>query len=126
MPYRTRQKRAIRKVIESSRRPLTARQICERARKEAKELGLATVYRTLRELGEEGQIRHIEIPGVQPHYETAARDHHHFFLCEHCERLFHLTGCPRGLSNLLPDGYRMKRHEIIIYGECVSCAKGSA
>jgi Fur family transcriptional regulator, ferric uptake regulator len=123
MPYTTRQKSAIWKVIEGSPRPLTAREIFDRARREVRGLGLATVYRTLRELGGEGQTRHIEIQGAQPHYEITARSHHHFFLCEHCRKLLDLMGCPRGLSKLLPAGYKMKRHEIVIYGLCASCAK---
>ena len=122
MTYKTRQKGAIWQVIEASPRPLTAHEICKKARKEVKGLGIATVYRALRQLVDEGQTRHIEVPGARPHYESAARHHHHFFLCEDCKKLFDLMGCLRGISNLLPEGYRMKRHEIVIYGECAACA----
>jgi Fur family ferric uptake transcriptional regulator len=126
MPYKTRQKTAIWRIIEASQRPLTAHEICKRARKEVKGLGIATVYRALRQLVDEGQTRHIELPGAQPHYESAARHHHHFFLCQKCEKLFDLMGCLRGISNLLPEGYQMKGHEIVIYGECSRCAEGAA
>lgn len=126
MTYKTRQKGAIWQVIEASPRPLTAHEICKKARKEVKGLGIATVYRALRQLVDEGQTRHIEVPGAQPHYESTARQHHHFFLCEDCKQLFHLMGCLRGISNLLPQGYRMKRHEILIYGECAACAEATA
>jgi Fur family transcriptional regulator, ferric uptake regulator len=105
---------------------LTAHEICKKARKEVRGLGIATVYRALRQLVDEGQTRHIEVPGAQPHYESAARNHHHFFLCEDCKRLFDLMGCLRGISNLLPEGFRMKRHEIVIYGECAACAEAAA
>jgi Fur family transcriptional regulator, ferric uptake regulator len=126
MPYKTRQKGAVWNVIQASPRPLTALEICKNARKDVKGLGIATVYRALKQLVEEGQTRHIEIPGAQPHYESAAKPHHHFFLCEDCRQLFDLTGCLRGISNLLPDGYRMKRHEIVIYGECPACKSTAA
>jgi Fur family ferric uptake transcriptional regulator len=126
MPYKTRQKAAIWNVIESSSRPLSAREIWQRARKQINGLGIATVYRMLRELGNEGQARYIEVPGVPPHYEITARSHHHFFFCERCKKLLNLMGCPRGLSSLLPAGYRMKRHEIIVYGNCAQCAKTAA
>ena len=122
MAYRTRQREAIWQTVVSSDRPLTAHEICALAGKSVQGIGIATVYRALKQLVEEGQVRHIEVPGVQPHYESAARSHHHFFLCEQCKRLFDLAGCLRGLSHLLPRGYRMKRHEIVIYGECPHCA----
>jgi Fur family transcriptional regulator, ferric uptake regulator len=121
MAYRTRQRDAIWQVVATSERPLTAQDICEEAGKSVEGIGIATVYRALKQMVDEGQVRHIEVPGVQPHYENAARSHHHFFLCEQCKRLFDLAGCLRGISNLLPSGYRMKRHEIVIYGDCDGC-----
>lgn len=122
MAYKTRQRDAIWQVIVSSDRPLTPMDICEEAGKSVESIGIATVYRALKQMISEGQVRHIDIPGVQPHYEAASRRHHHFFLCESCQRLFDLAGCLRGISGLLPDGFRMKRHEIVIYGDCESCA----
>jgi Fur family transcriptional regulator, ferric uptake regulator len=80
------------KVIESSSRPLSAREIWERGRKQINGLGIATVYRMLRELGNEGQARYIEVPGAPPHYEITARSHHHFFFCEGCKKLLNLMG----------------------------------
>jgi len=122
MAYKTRQRDAIWEVIVSSDRPLTPMDICGQAGKSVEGIGIATVYRALKQMIAEGQVRHIDIPGVQPHYEAASRSHHHFFLCERCQRLFDLAGCLRGISGLLPDGFRMKRHEIVIYGDCESCA----
>lgn len=126
MAYRTRQREAILRLVTSSERPLTAREICRQAGEFVHGIGMATVYRALRQMVEEGQVRHIQIPGVQPHYESSARSHHHFFLCERCNHLTDLTGCLRGLHNLLPRGYRMKRHEIVIYGDCEDCVKAES
>lgn len=121
MAYRTRQKDAIWAVINGSPSPLTAEAICAHAGEQVTGLGIATVYRTLKQLVQEGQVRHIEIPGAAPHYESAAKRHHHFFLCEQCKQVFDVMGCLRGIPNMLPDGYHMKRHEIVIYGECPDC-----
>jgi Fur family ferric uptake transcriptional regulator len=85
-------------------------------------LGIATVYRAIRQFVLEGQIRAVEIPGVPPHYESASRHHHHFFLCQQCRRLFDLIGCVRGVRGLAPTGFRVQQHEIVLYGECASCA----
>jgi Fur family ferric uptake transcriptional regulator len=121
MPYKTRQRDAIWEVIHDSSLPLTAQSICLRASDKVAGLGIATVYRTLKQLVDEGQVRHIEIAGAPPHYESAAKHHHHFFLCERCKQVFDVVGCLRGIPNLLPDGYQMKRHEIVIYGDCANC-----
>ena len=121
MPYRTRQKKAVWQVLQEAERPLTALEISDLAAQSVQGIGLATIYRTLKQLQDDGQIRCIEVPGAAPHYEKSALGHHHFFLCEHCRHLFQLEGCLRGLSNLLPAGYQMRRHEIVLYGSCPNC-----
>ena len=113
-------------VFDRARRPLTANEICRQAKRKIPSLGLATVYRALKQFVSQGDIRVVEIPGVPPHYERAARHHHHFFLCQQCKRLFDLIGCVRGLGSLAPHGFRVAQHEIVLYGECAACASRSA
>lgn len=117
----TQQKRVVGEVLEQAQRPLTPAEICAEARRQVPSLGLATVYRAIKQFVAEGQVRAVEIPGVAPHYESATRHHHHFFLCQQCERLFHLAGCLRGVKSLAPSGFRVQEHEIVLYGECAAC-----
>jgi Fur family ferric uptake transcriptional regulator len=84
-------------------------------------MGLATVYRSIRQLVSSGQIRAVEIPGIAPHYEKSGRHHHHFFLCQQCHRLFDLNGCIAGVRSLAPKGFRVQQHEIVLYGSCRGC-----
>jgi len=121
VPYATQQKLTLTSLITKAERPLTPAEICRAGRKEIPSLGIATVYRALKQLAEEGQVRLVEIPGVSPHYECTARQHHHFFFCQHCHSLFNLDGCLRGVSGLAPKGFSVKRHEIVLYGECADC-----
>jgi Fur family ferric uptake transcriptional regulator len=125
MSYVTQQKRVVGGVFEQAKRPLTPVEICEEARKEMPSLGIATVYRAIRQFVSEGLVRTVEIPGVAPHYESAAGHHHHFFLCQQCKRLFNLIGCLRGVKSLAPAGFLVQEHEIVLYGECASCAEGT-
>ncbi len=122
MGYLTRQKLVLGEVFERAKRPLTASEICQEARRKIPSLGIATVYRAIKRSVSDGQIRPVEIPGVAPHYESAAKHHHHFFLCQQCRRLFNLIGCVRGVRALAPSGFRVQQHEIVLYGECSSCA----
>jgi Fur family ferric uptake transcriptional regulator len=121
MSYNTQQKLVLGGVFERAKRPLTPTEICAEARKRIPSLGIATVYRAIRQFVSEGQVRAVEIPGVPPHYESAARHHHHFFLCRQCRRLFDLIGCLRGVKSLAPAGFSVQKHEIVLYGECAVC-----
>jgi Fur family ferric uptake transcriptional regulator len=121
MGYVTKQKLVLRAVLESAKRPLTAGEICQQARHEIPSLGMATVYRAIKQLVSGGHVCVVGIPGLAPHYESAARHHHHFFLCQQCNRLFDLIGCVRGVRELAPSGFRVQQHEIVLYGQCASC-----
>ncbi len=121
MAYTTQQKLAVESVIKSSERPLTPVEICEMAQADVPALGIATVYRTIKQYVAEGSVRLVDVPGAPPHYESANRRHHHFFLCNQCRRLFDLVGCSRGIEALAPKGFHVERHEIILYGDCKEC-----
>src|SRR5581483_8025794 len=90
----TRQRDAIRSAIRASHRPLTPREVLQAARTSVQALGLATVYRTLKLLVDQGQVQAIHLPGESPRYESAASGHHHHFRCTACDRVFDVPGCP--------------------------------
>ncbi len=102
--------------------PLTPRGILELAQRDAPGLGIATVYRTVRELLADGTISIVDLPGEPVHYELAGRGHHHHFQCRGCSAVYEVRGCPEGLSRLTPKGFRLERHELVLYGLCNSCA----
>jgi Fur family transcriptional regulator, ferric uptake regulator len=121
MAYSTRQRTAIWRVLEQTDRPMTPHEIREAAQVLVPSLGMATVYRCLKELTCDGDARLIELQGASPHYESSKRPHHHFFLCEQCRRLFDLIGCARDILRMAPKGFEVDRHEIVLYGRCDAC-----
>jgi Fur family ferric uptake transcriptional regulator len=121
MAYSTRQRSAIWSVIEKAGRPMTPPEIHEAAQALVPSLGVATVYRCLRELTRDGDAKVIEVQGAPPHYESSKRPHHHFFFCEQCRRLFDLIGCAKGILRMAPQGFEVERHEIVLYGRCDTC-----
>ncbi|MEM7384613.1 MAG: transcriptional repressor [Verrucomicrobiota bacterium] len=121
MPLETPQRSSILRVMDHLGRPVTPRELLVAASIESPGLGMATVYRTLKRLVGSGEVRKIEVAGVPPHYELERENHHHFFVCQDCERLFDLDSCPGGFDQLLPPGFTMNSHEIIIYGTCRNC-----
>jgi len=121
VPSKTLQGSSILRVLDTLGRPVTPQELLEEASVESPGLGLATVYRTLKRLVEADKVRKIEVAGVPPHYEVESDKHHHFFVCEDCQKMFELDGCPGGFKKLLPPGFTMNSHEVIIYGICHSC-----
>ncbi|MGQ9510712.1 MAG: Fur family transcriptional regulator [Thermaceae bacterium] len=125
MERRTKQRQAIRSVFLEAQRPLSPQEVLALAQKRVPGLGLATVYRTLRGLLEEGFLVQVNLPGQSPRYERAGQAHHHHFLCQVCGRVFEITGCPQDVEKLVPPGFTVQGHEITLYGLCPSCAQGS-
>jgi Fur family transcriptional regulator, ferric uptake regulator len=117
----TNQKNAIRKALLNSGRPLSVQEIFELARNDAAGLGIATVYRNLKALQTEGLIIQVDLPGQPSRWEIAPEAHHHHFLCRTCDKLFEIAGCPEGLKHLLPKGYILEEHDILLRGQCDSC-----
>ena len=122
----TRQRHAIRDVIESAKRPLSPQEILDAARSTVAGLGLATVYRNLKLLLAEGAIEAITLSGENPRYEAARADHHHHFQCTTCRRVFDMEGCPGDLRRLAPRGFRVEHHEVTLYGRCSDCGRREA
>ncbi|WP_105316663.1 zinc uptake transcriptional regulator [Thermus tenuipuniceus] len=121
MERSTRQRRAIREVFLEVGRPLSPQEVLELAKRKVPSLGLATVYRTLKGLVEEGFLTPVALPGEPPRYEPAGRAHHHHFLCRLCGRVYELLGCDLALTHL-PPGFQAEGHEVTVFGRCPECA----
>lgn len=120
---RTKQRDAILKEILSAEGPLSVNEIHGRASGGLPGLGIATVYRTIKALREEGKVSVVELPGEEPRYEPAGLGHHHHFRCLSCEQTFDLEMCPVGIPSgtMLPGGYRVEDHNLTLYGRCSEC-----
>lgn len=118
----TSQRRAIREAIEHADRPLDAHEVLSAASAEADNLGIATVYRTLKLGVEEGWLKPVELPNAPARFEMAGKKHHHHFECRNCQRVFEVHGCPGNLKPLVPEGFTLEDHEVILYGLCAECA----
>jgi Fur family transcriptional regulator, ferric uptake regulator len=117
----TRQRAAIRDVIASAQRPLLPAEVLEAAQTLVPGLGIATVYRNLKQLSDDGDIRVVWLPGENARYEAANHDHHHHFQCKQCQRVFDVHACPGDLSRLAPPGFTVEDHDLTLYGRCSEC-----
>ncbi|MHC4862300.1 MAG: Fur family transcriptional regulator [Planctomycetota bacterium] len=122
MTRNTRQREAIRRAFREHRRPLSAEEVLKYARRRVPRLGIATVYRNLGALREEGWLKPVRLPGRRVLHERRRKRHHHFFLCRDCNRCFGVSFCPRSLRRYVPRGHVVEDHELVLYGVCRDCA----
>jgi Fur family ferric uptake transcriptional regulator len=122
MQRNTRQRQAILDTIEHSDKPLAPGDILIAARKQYPRLGIATVYRAIRDLVKNQIIIPVDIPGQPTHYERCGLKHHHHFVCTRCEGVFILEGCGYSPTQQgVPKGFLVEAHELILYGCCEKC-----
>lgn len=121
MQRNTQQREAIVRVIAEAGRPLSPTEIHRGAKRYVPEIGIATVYRAIKDMLLEHQLVAVDVPGAPPRYEPAGMSHHHHFLCRSCDRLLDLTGCPGDLHALAPPGCTVESHELTLIGECSDC-----
>ena len=122
MERNTRQRDTIRNVFAGSKQPLSPFEVLIAGRQSLRGLGIATVYRTINSLVDDGWLNAVELPGDAPRYEKAGSGHHHHFQCRGCSGVFEIRGCPGDLTSLTPDGFVLEGHEVVLYGQCSVCA----
>ena len=119
----TPQRGAVIDAIQAQRGAFTAVAVYDRARKAVPTLGLATVYRTLDALREEGSIR--ALPGAgEGRYVRCHPGHHHHLVCVSCGDVAEteLCGAPPAAELRRKHGFRAQSHELDVYGLCARCA----
>jgi Fur family ferric uptake transcriptional regulator len=122
MERNTKQRGAIRRAFQRAKRPLGTGEVLEMARSEVGGLGIATVYRNIRTLLDEGWLVTVDLPGESPRYELQGKGHHHHFHCSRCGRVYDVPSCDGSVDGMLPEGFVLKSHLILLDGLCAECA----
>ncbi len=108
---------------------LSSEEVFERLIESGKDIGLATVYRTLQILEESGLVYKLNLDGKSYRYELA--DHlkgeghqHHHLICENCHEILEVKGdFLDGLEeSILRDyGFTVRDHDVKFFGLCKAC-----
>lgn len=123
MERNTVQRRAILKALDYENRPLAVQEILDLASIYCPSLGIATVYRNVKTLLLEGRLKQVDMPGGAILYEKPGIHHHHHFSCRSCQKVFDIFECALNLNKLLPDGFLLEEHEILLSGICRQCSR---
>jgi Fur family ferric uptake transcriptional regulator len=121
MERSTVQRSAIREALQRAGRPLLAQEVLVMACESVPRIGIATIYRNLKTMVDEGLLRQVVLPGENPRFELSGHGHHHHFQCNQCQKVFDIHSCPTDLANLAPKGFTVEDHDLTLYGRCKNC-----
>lgn len=126
----TRQRQAVMNELRSKLEFRSAQRIHEDLAAAGQRIGLATVYRNLRALADEGEVDVLMAADGETLYRRCDVDtHHHHLVCRHClrteeiearavEKWVHSLGKNYGFTDL--------EHSIEVYGTCSRCEQIAA
>jgi Fur family ferric uptake transcriptional regulator len=121
----TGQRRAIINALIAGDRALSAQELHEQLRASDSGVGLATVYRNLGRLADEGEIDAFRRPNGETTYRACGSGHHHHLTCRECGRVVELHDCAlsewsKGIAAL--HGFTQVEHHAELVGVCADCA----
>lgn len=121
MERKTKQRGAILEALEVADRPLSTQEILGSARDKIPKIGIATVYRTIKDFLRMDVVTEVELPGNLQRYEVKSKDHHHHFWCRVCDRVYRVETCPGTLNFGPPAGFKAEEHAVTFRGLCATC-----
>jgi Fur family transcriptional regulator, peroxide stress response regulator len=121
----TRQLEAVYQALQGDPTHPFADEIYRRVRKKLPRISLATVYRNLQRLVEDGKIRTILLGERIARYDPEVSDHDHF-ICETCGQVIDLfleRDQQVDLSPLARAGFTVTSLNLTVYGVCRACTE---
>jgi Fur family transcriptional regulator, ferric uptake regulator len=90
-------------------------------------VGLATVYRNLQVLVEDGWVDVLRGDDGEAAYRRCSTVHHHHLVCRSCGRAVEVADAPveRWATRVADEhGFTDVRHRVELFGTCAACAAG--
>ena len=109
--------------LRAADRELSGQELHARLRKGPQAMGLATVYRHLRQLQQRGLIRCRHLPSGEALFAPVERDEHHL-TCVDCGSTQRLEHCPMHDVHLPAgpsEGFQLLFHTLEFFGVCRNC-----
>lgn len=125
MQRMTRQRSAVTDALTGLGDFRSAQQLHELLREQGNGVGLATVYRTLQSLAEDGAVDVMRTPDGESVYRKCAQiGHHHHLVCRGCGRTVEIEG--PGVEQWADQigaaqGFSAIQHTVELTGLCAEC-----
>ncbi|TDE01326.1 Fur family transcriptional regulator [Jiangella asiatica] len=124
---RTRQRAAVDEVLDDTTDFISAQDLHAALRARGAGVGLATVYRTLQTLADDGKVDVLRSDGGEAVYRRCVREeHHHHLVCRSCGATVEIAGptVERWASSVAEKhGFVDVSHTLEIFGTCPRCAQ---
>lgn len=126
MQRMTRQRAAVVDLLTGTEDFRSAQQLHDMLRDQGEAIGLATVYRAMQSLADQGEVDVLRADDGETLYrQCVTPTHHHHLVCRHCgatveldaetvERWSHQMGAEYGYSDV--------QHTVELFGTCADCA----
>lgn len=123
---RTRQRAAIDEVLDQIDDFTSAQELHAMLRAQGSKIGLATVYRTLQAMADDGRVDVIRADSGEAVYRRCGIDtHHHHLVCRSCGAAVELArpAVEAWTAQVAQEhGYTDVTHTVEIFGYCPRCA----
>lgn len=117
----TPQRRLIYRALEGTTTHPRAEDLYEKVRSIIPDISIATVYKTLRELVQMGELLEIRFTGDQLRFDPHIEPHHHL-ICTKCGWLEDVIGSFPQITNGVEKRYFLVlQTEIVFWGLCSEC-----
>ncbi len=122
----TRQRSAVSALLDHADEFLSAQELHARLRNGGESVGLATVYRTLQHLAEDGEVDVVRTGDGESVYRRCSTGHHHHLVCRVCRRTVEVdsVAVERWARRIGEEnGFADVDHVIEVFGTCADCAE---
>ena len=123
----TRQRAAVSALLDRLDDFRSAQEIHEELRRDGKGIGLTTVYRTLQNLSESGEVDVLRTATGEAVYRRCSTHHHHHLVCRRCGRTVEVEGpAVESWAQRVAEenDFAEVSHTVEIFGVCAPCRSG--
>ncbi|MFI7587148.1 Fur family transcriptional regulator [Spongisporangium articulatum] len=119
------QRAAVSHALDGTDAFVSAQQLHAMLRQGGDSVGLATVYRTLQQLAEDGEVDVLRTGEAELMYRRCSTGHHHHLVCRHCRKTVEVDSAAverwaRGIA--ADNGFVEVDHVVEVLGTCADCA----
>ncbi|MGY1718281.1 Fur family transcriptional regulator [Blastococcus sp. SYSU DS0552] len=121
----SRQRSAVLALLEELDGFRSAQDLHALLRERGDSVGLATVYRALQALVDDGQLDVLRSPDGEAAYRRCSPSHHHHLVCRSCGMTVEVADPPveRWAARIAAEhGFADVQHDLEVFGTCADCA----
>jgi Fur family transcriptional regulator, ferric uptake regulator len=125
MKRNTWQREAVRNALGEAEGFVSAQALHSGLRESGSSIGLATVYRALADLANEGEADSLQQEGEALYRACTPGSHHHHLICRNCGLTVEIEADPVELwaqQVAAEHGFTQAEHVVDVFGLCAKCA----